>query len=208
MKKILFLTIGLIFSISINAQSPVMQGSILLDAGVGFPTGNILWDNGDLGENYTVNGGPFAFGGRFEYMLADDFGIGIDGNFVTTGYNYDAIDTFSVYDPVSDSFNDSIASNNYDLTTKRSRIMVRLNKHIVQNDQLDAYIGAGIGYKMVNRVSSTNGEVDAEQEEALIPVSFRLAFGARYFFTENLGAHIELGAWGGAPIQFGLALKF
>ena len=86
--------------------------------------------------------------------------------------------------------------------------MIRLNKHIVQNDQMDAYIGAGVGYRMINRVASTNGEPDSEQEEAVIPVAFRLAFGARFFFTDNLGAHIELGAWGGAPIQFGLALKF
>lgn len=210
MKKLLLIAgFGFIMSSSLFAQSPVMQGSMMIDAGIGWPTGNILWQNidGD-GDNYKVNGGPFAYGGRFEYMIADDFGIGIDGNFVRTGFNYDDIDTISVYDPVTQTYSDSTYSANYDLTTKRSRIMIRLNKHIVQNDQMDAYIGAGIGYRMVNRVTSTNGEPDSEQEEAVIPVAFRLAFGARFFFTENLGAHIELGAWGGAPIQFGLALKF
>ena len=83
--------------------------------------------------------------------------------------------------------------------------MLRMNKHIVQNDLVDAYVGAGVGYRYVNR--KVEG-IDDEQDGALIPVAFRLAFGARFFFTENLGAHVELGAWGGAPLQMGLSLKF
>ena len=208
-KLILIASFGLFMSTSLFAQTPVMKGSILVDGGIGWPTGNILYNTvSDGQENYKVNGGQFAYGGRVEYMLADDFGIALDGNFVKTGYNFDRVDTISVYDPVSMTYSDSISSNNYDYTAKKTRIMVRLNKHIVQNDNVDAYIGAGVGYRSVSRVSSTNDVVDAEQEEALIPVSFRLAFGARFFFTDNIGAHIELGAWGGSPIQLGLSFKF
>ena len=194
-KLLLILTIIAGTSFSASAQSPVMKGNILIDAGIGWPTGNVLWnDDGNDWQNYKVNGGPFAFGGRLEYMVADGFGIGLDGNYVTTGYNYDSY------------FNNTDSLVNSDLTTKRMRIMLRMNKHIVQNDLVDAYIGAGVGYRYVNRVST--GFIEVEQDGALVPVAFRLAFGARFFFTENLGAHVELGAWGGAPLQMGLSLKF
>ncbi len=194
-KLLLILTIIVGTTFSASAQSPVMKGNILIDAGIGWPTGNVLWnDDGNDWQNYKVNGGPFAFGGRLEYMVADGFGIGLDGNYVTTGYNYDSY------------FNNTDSLVNSDLTTKRMRIMLRMNKHIVQNDLVDAYIGAGVGYRYVNRVST--GFIEVEQDGALVPVAFRLAFGARFFFTENLGAHVELGAWGGAPLQMGLSLKF
>ena len=203
MKKLLLvLTIIAGTTFSASAQSPVMKGNILIDAGIGWPTGNLLWnDDGNDWQNYKVNGGPFAFGGRIEYMVADGFGIGLDGNYVTTGYNYDQ--EFTTFDQ---DFNDSTYSVNSDLTTKRMRVMIRMNKHIVQNDLVDAYIGAGVGYKYVSRVST--GLIEGDQDGALIPVAFRLAFGARFFFTENIGAHVELGAWGGAPLQLGLSFKF
>ena len=203
MKKLLLIAgFGFIMSSSLYAQSPVTQGSIMIDAGIGWPTGNILYNNGD-GDGYKVKGGPFAYGGRFEYMIAEDFGIGIDGNFVKTGFSYDT--TYTSYSVVTGQ--DSIVTDSYGLTNNRARIMIRLNKHIVQNDQMDAYIGAGVGYKMVNRTATTNGMDDAVQEGALIPLAVRLAFGVRFFFTENIGAHVELGAWGGAPVQFGLSIK-
>ena len=208
MKKLLLvLTIIAGTTFSASAQSPVMKGNILIDAGIGWPTGNVIFsEDGDgTWENYSRTGGPFAFGGRLEYMVADGFGIGLDGNYVTTGYSYDQVFTTQVYDPNTDTFSDSSYTENYGLTTKRMRVMLRMNKHIVQNDLVDAYIGAGVGYKYVNR--KLEG-LDDEQDGALLPVAFRLAFGARFFFTENIGAHVELGAWGGAPLQMGLSLKF
>ena len=210
MKKIFLIAgFGFIMSPSLFAQSPVMQGSILIDPYIGFPTSNSMWNNGGDGEdNYKVNGGQLSYGGRFEYMIADDFGIGIDANFVTCGYNFDQIDSISVYDPNTGTYSDSITSNNYDYTAKRTRIMVRINKHIVQTETVDAYIGVGAGYRLMSRVWQTNGVNDLEQEEALIPIACRLAIGARFYFTDNIGAHIELGALGGSVIQAGVAVKF
>lgn len=208
MKKLLLvLTIIAGTTFSASAQSPVMKGNILIDAGIGWPTGNVIFsDDGDgTWENYSRTGGPFAFGGRLEYMVADGFGIGLDGNYVTTGYSYDQEFTTQVFDPNTGNFSDSSYTENYGLTTKRMRVMLRMNKHIVQNDLVDAYIGAGFGYKYVNR--KVEG-IEDEQDGALLPVAFRLAFGARFFFTENIGAHVELGAWGGAPLQMGLSFKF
>ncbi len=211
MKKILLITgLGLILSTGLNAQSPVMQGSILLDPYIGFPTSNALYNNAEDANwtNYKVNGGQLSFGGRFEYMIADDLGIGIDGNFVTCGYNYDNLDTMSIYDPNTGTYSDSISAYNYDYTAKRARVMVRINKHIVQTETVDAYIGIGAGYRFINRTWQRDGVDDLTQEEALIPIACRLGIGARFYFTENIGAHIELGALGGSVIQAGVAVKF
>lgn len=207
MKKfLLILTIIVGTTFYASAQSPVMKGNILIDAGIGWPTGNVIFSDEGNGawDNYSRTGGPFAFGGRLEYMVADGFSIGLDGNYVTTGYSYDITDTAQVFDPNTGNYSDSSYTENFGLTTKRMRVMLRMNKHIVQNDLVDAYIGAGVGYRYVNR--KLEG-IDDEQDGALIPVAFRLAFGARFFFTENIGAHVELGAWGGAPLQMGLSFK-
>ena len=42
----------------------------------------------------------------------------------------------------------------------------------------------------------------------LVPISFRIAVGAKLYFTQNIGAHVELGAFGGGLLQAGLSVKF
>jgi hypothetical protein len=99
---------------------------------------------------------------------------------------------------------------NIDYKSKKLRAMARLNYHFVQNDRLDAYAGFAGGYKNVNRSIATNDTNydDGSINGALIPVSFRIAVGTRIYFTDNIGGMIELGAGGGALLQFGLSAKF
>jgi len=202
-KKILLFSFGLMISTITIAQTPVMTGNILFDPYFGIPTGNVLWNNGS-GENYKVKGGQFAYGGRLEYMIADDLGIGVDVNYVKTGYSYD-LDSLT-YNNTTGQFDTTSAL--YDYTAQKTRIMVRINKHFVQTDNVDAYFGAAAGYRLVSRTTTFGGEPVTDQDEALIPVAFRLALGARFYFTQNIGAHIELGAFGGQIIEAGLAFKF
>ena len=206
-KKILLFSLGLMISTVTIAQTPVMTGNILFDPYFGIPTGNVLWNNGD-GDNYKVNGGQFAYGGRLEYMIADDLGIGVDVNYVKTGYSYDSLSVTSTYNATTGQYDYDSTSGLYDYTAQKTRIMIRINKHFVQTDNVDAYFGAAAGYRLVSRAYSFAGNPLAEQDEALIPVAFRLALGARFYFTQNIGAHVELGAFGGQVIQAGLALKF
>lgn len=206
-KKILLFSLGLMISTITIAQTPVMTGNILFDPYFGIPTGNILWNNGS-GDNYKVNGGQFAYGGRLEYMIADDLGIGVDVNYVKTGYSYDSLSVTSTYNATTGQYDIDSTSGLYDYTAQKTRIMIRINKHFVQTDNVDAYFGAAAGYRLVSRAYSFAGNPLAEQDEALIPVAFRLALGARFYFTQNIGAHVELGAFGGQIIQAGLALKF
>ncbi len=205
-KKLLLFGLAILTSTISIAQTPVTVGSNLIDPYIGFPTSNVIWDNGTE-LNYKINGGHLSYGARAEYMIAGDIGIGFDVNYVRCGYNYDVDSTYSTYNGLTGTFEDSTARDNYDYLAQRTRLMVRINKHFVQTDKVDAYIGVGAGYKVTKRDWKTNGVATLEQEEALIPIACRIAIGARLYFTQNIGAHIELGAFGGGIIQAGVAVK-
>jgi hypothetical protein len=154
-----------------------------------------------------------SYGGRLEYMIADKVGIGADINYEVSGFSFDYTDY--QYDAsgaiiyVNGDPQYRIYTGEY--TAKKLRAMFRLNYHFFQSDRVDVYSGFAAGYKSVKREftsspsnSSTNGSMD----KALIPVTGRLAIGTKIYFTRNIGAHVELGVFGGGLIQFGLSAKF
>jgi len=206
MKKILFL-MGAVLTISTSsfAQTPVGQGNVIIDPYVGFMQSNIMRSEpSDVNEitNWKLNGGQMAYGGRVEYMVADNFGIGVDVNYVKSGSQYDYLGTDSL---------GATTSYHWDYTATKLRAMLRMNYHFVSNDRVDAYTGFAIGYKHLNRtwtIEDPNDSSDLEQDKALIPMAARLALGTRIYFTDNIGMMIELGLGGGTPIQIGLSAKF
>jgi opacity protein-like surface antigen len=213
MKK-LFTILALVFVGNSFAQTVVGQGNFVLDPYIGFPQTNSIRQAPDNSINYKLNGGLLSYGLRFEYMLADNFGIGADVNYVISGANYDYRDTNLVYNESTNNYDPVIGIYNYDYTAKKLRMMVRMNYHFVQNERVDAYAGFGAGYRTVSRSWSTTNSMDNEnpfsldQEKALIPIALRVAIGTRIYFTDNIGAMIELGAGGGALLQFGISAKF
>lgn len=210
MKKVLtLLGVTIVASLSFNntAVAQVQQGNVIIDPYVGLPTRNIIWgileDGSSDSDGYNTVGPPISFGGRVEFMAADNFGIGVDVNYVISGFQYNVDD---YYDEVTDETYDA----NYKYNANILRAMLRLNYHFVQTSEVDAYFGVGAGYRNVKR--SVSYEFDGvEREDAtnvtLIPVAFRLAFGGRYYFTDNIGANFELGLLGGSPIQVGVSIK-
>jgi hypothetical protein len=214
MKKILTIITAALLSSTLNAQTTVEQGNFIIDPYVGVPNwaNAVLYNNVEPDanqsniQNYKVNGSMLSYGGRFEYMVADNMGVGADVNYEVSGFNYD-------YDAVTgyDGFGNPIyATYNVDYTAKKLRVMARLNYHFVQNDRVDAYAGFAGGYKNVNRLSTTNepGFDDSSLDGALVPIALRLSIGTRIYFTNNIGGMIELGAFGGALLQFGISAKF
>ena len=215
MKKIFTILGAAIFSVSsVNAQIPVEQGNFIIDVYAGIPNwaNSILYNNVDPDatqtdvRNYKLNGGLLSYGGRFEYMLADNFGVGVDVNYEVSGFNYDY--TGQVYNDVTMQYENR--NYNVDYKAKKLRAMARLNYHFVQNERLDAYAGFAGGYKNVNRVFTTDDSNNSGDTftGALVPVAFRISLGTRIYFTNNIGGMIELGAGGGALLQFGLSAKF
>jgi opacity protein-like surface antigen len=205
MKKKLVIAItavGFLFG-SNSATAQVEQGSFLIDAYVGAPTGNVWFRTESTQLDFTTVGSPVSFGGRLEYMVADNFGIGVDVNYATTGYNY-TIEGGGAYDTTSMTYNDAIQG----YTAKKLRAMLRLNYHFVQTEALDVYVGFGAGYKSAKREFTIDSEVENGLEiGTLIPVAVRLSLGGRYYFHPNIGVNFELGLGGGGILQAGLAIK-
>lgn len=216
MKKLFTLIVAVLVSAStLNAQVPVEQGNFIIDPYIGIPNwaNSIVYSeyrgNNTTVRNYKVNGSMLSYGGRFEYMLADNMGAGLDVGFEVSGFNFDY--DSSVYNNTTGNY-DTVAFN-LDYTAKKTRVMARLNYHFVQNDRIDVYAGFAGGYKHVNRSAiitnySNNVKKDGEITGALVPIAFRIAIGTRVYITDNIGAMMELGAGGGGLVQFGLSFKF
>lgn len=211
-KLLLFIALTTLCT-SAFSQTQVQQGNVIIDPYIGIPNwaNSILYndqnntDVSDLITDYKVNGGALSYGGRVEYMVADDFGVGVDINYEVSGYNYNQLG--SVYNETTMTWTD--VKYNYDYKAKKLRAMFRLNYHFVQNDRVDAYTGFAGGYKHVTRASTSDDPnyISDELNGALVPVAFRLAIGTRIYFSQNIGAHIELGAFGGGLLQFGVTFK-
>lgn len=221
MKKFLLFMGAVALSATAISQTQVSQGDFIIDPYIGAPNwaNSTLYNEPDVwapstATDYKLNGGMISFGGRVEYMLADDFGIGVDLNYEISGYNFNNYD--SIYNSTTGTYSDP-QKYNYDYKAKKFRAMVRLNYHIVQNERVDAYTAFAAGYKGVKRdriSDDTSWDPDNDSSilggssnGAVFPISFRLAAGARIYFTDNIGAHIELGLFGGSIIQFGVSVK-
>ncbi len=190
--------LGSTFNFSAKAQV-VEEGTVLIDGYYGFPN---LWTavlKAAYAENpgaYGVGIGTFGpVGGRLEFMLSDKVGLGIDIHSATS----------------SVSWSDSSSATNYTykVSANRLRICPRINVHFGSSDKLDFYGAFGIGYKNTNLKFTTTDPnyVEDKASISLAPVTWRAAIGIRYFFTDNIGAGLEMGL-GGVLATGGLAIKF
>ena len=226
MKKLLLIAgFGFIVSSSLFAQA-VQQGSIITDLYIGGPNMKNIntYNDADLSfvdalvpfttsqmidGSFKTLGGPLSYGGRVEYLLSDKFGIGADVNYMKSGFEAQVAD--SLYNSQTMQY-DSVSIYNVGKTKATTRAMVRLTYHFIQNDKVDAYSAFAGGLKMVNRQivnDSPYGNDDALLgEDALVPISLRIAVGTRIYFTENIGMNIELGLLGGSILQGGISVKF
>lgn len=213
MKKVLFtLTLaGLaLFGSSNKAVAQVEQGNILIDLYYGFPNSSkSLYKTFDENEGFEAKGfGPLGI--RGSYMVADNFGVGVEVNYVAGGAIY--TETETVTNP------NTLATTTEEYSIEREvtklRLMARLDYHFVQTSVVDAYVGFGAGYKAKNTTWTTNepGGIVEELEggflEGAFPVAMRVAVGTRFFFTDNIGINVELGLGGGPLLGGGLSLKF
>lgn len=216
MKKILF--IGALFASALtmssmaNAQA-LSQGNIVVDAYYGFPNlgksfYKSLEDASNI-EGYKAKGlGPM--GVRAEYMVSDRIGLGIDLIYNSNRITYTQID--STYDGNTDTY--QVTRNESERLMQRLRVQARINFHFeIDNPDLDAYFGVGAGTNNRFRKYWENGvEVNdtytsGASNLTLVPVSFRLCTGLRYYFTENVGVNMEIGL-GGPLVSGGVSLKF
>lgn len=213
MKKMIFAAVaafGMLFGAQFSATAQVEEGSIIIDPYIGAPTINIWWKNlVDLDQaNSSTVGPPIGFGGRFSYLVSDNFGIGLDVNYVKSGYEFtDVCLGCGDWDTTSMSYADVEQTTRFESDVLR--IMIRMDYHFVQTENLDVYLGVGAGYKYAKRVGYLDGVVNGNigWTGAAIPVATRVGIGMRYYFIPNLGLHLELGAGGGQLIEGGISVK-
>ncbi|MBL0938995.1 MAG: hypothetical protein IBJ03_08875 [Gemmatimonadaceae bacterium] len=159
------------------SQSEAQLPKGYTDIGVVAGLGNI----GDAG---------IAPGFRFERIIKDlpDLGGGTLGIGVGVGYY---------------SWSDRFLGSSWDVSYMP--IGATGNYHFkLSNKKLDAFLGLGLGYQVINcDYSGAGGSVDLCDNSA---VYFIGRAGGRYFFKPNMSAYADLGA-GDATINVGVTFK-
>ncbi|MDF2451109.1 MAG: hypothetical protein K0S26_613, partial [Bacteroidota bacterium] len=146
-------------------------------------------------------------GGRFEYMVNDIIGLGLEYTYASVTAKY--IETHSVYNYSTNQY--ETQNDYYTLGFNKQRVLGKINIHFATTKNLDPYATGGIGYKLTNVYSNNIDDQEAVNNVSntmnIIPVAFRLGIGMRYYFIKNMGVGIEAGL-GGPAVQIGLSGKF
>lgn len=205
-KVVMFFALLFVAGLANKAEAQcIHQGTIINDNFYGFPNfGKTIYQSLEgEGTNFKATGyGPF--GSRVEYMVADNFGIGIEFNMLGNGATFQ--DTVSVYQDTA------WVTNTYDYEYKHTkwRFMARMSYHFVVTDMVDSYVAFGAGYKKdtYDFISNDPNGSDNFAVSGLIPFSARIAVGMRMFFTPWAGINFEIGAGGGPLVAAGASFKF
>jgi hypothetical protein len=219
-KKIVFISLSILaFQIQIKGQTTpgqkefcVNQGDFIVDAFYGYPyvLGNAIKEAFKSSNNNSINNTNVIsvtnlnhIGAKFEYMVTEDIGIGLEYTFAGVYMQYYDINTNS---------NGLTIAGYYNASLTKQRILGRVNFHYATTAHFDPYACIGAGYKK-SVLKTTNPydnySVDAFNTGILnaFPVSFRLGVGVRYFFNDYIGLNIE-GGIGGPSVQGGVTVKF
>lgn len=170
----------------------IEKGTIIIDAFYGFPyfNGTLLKAAylDSLGNNNQVRN-LNHFGGKFEIMLTDKMGVGLEGTWASATVRYKG-NYGQIYTAGIDKF----------------RILAKMNFHFATSEKVDPYLTWGFGYKNTKVYTNEPGAVN-DVVLNIVPVAFRIGIGMRYFFTDVIGVNAEVGL-GGPMMQGGLSLKF
>jgi hypothetical protein len=196
MKKFTKCTLAVALGIFLAAPSMFAQsfekGNVIITAGYGFGNlSKVLFKAYADNTGYKASSIGPAFG-KVEFAVSDKVGIGLNFAHIGVDANYQ--------------INDNYQGN---ISFKNTSVLGRINLHFANSEKLDAYWGAGLGYRFGRWKHTDNDpgtEVDGEIP-SIIPFGFETTVGVRYFFIPNLGVYAELGI-AKAPIQFGLSAKF
>lgn len=184
MKKNLILTAAVLcIALTANAQNTFNKGDKVLNFGIGF--GNALYS----GSGYTSKVPPIS--ASFEMGIVDNLfdeksSIGVGGYMGYTSAKWEYYDWGYKYTDII--------------------IGVRGAFHYQLVDKMDTYTGLLIGYDIVSaKEFGTASGYDYSSSTSGLTWSYFL--GARYYFTDNIGAMAEVG-FGIAYLNLGVTLKF
>jgi len=213
MKRFLF-AIFLVASSTSFGQD--LAGTIVVEPMFGLPNAGRTYltfvQIFEFDENFEVTGSPLQIGGKVEYIVTDNIGVGFEANYEKCGYNRTIPD--ATYNPITGVYSDKLVV----WSQEKLRLMGRFMFHFGNFDRVDLYTGAGIGYTQ-NRQQNPDNELDDPFDYNLLfipklidnvtsPLSARIYFGSRFLFSDNIGMTTEVGLGGGAILQIGLLARF
>jgi hypothetical protein len=194
MKKFKFILVLLLLGLSTggvfaqtwyDTYAPGIDNSrFFINAGIGF---------GVLASGYDIGIPPISVSADFK--LPVDFPITV-GPLVALS---------------SQTYSWSLGSYGYEFTYTHFAIGARGMYHFNLLRNLDTYAGLVLGYVISSGKAEYTGDWGNVGKTDPVNLSYFLwgaNIGARYFFTNNIGAYLELGYSGLQVVSFGLALKF
>lgn len=200
MKKFLLSSLAgitMLFSADQAKSQALSQGDKAIDVYYGvFSISRSLINEGAINTRFF---GPI--GAQFEYLASDKMGVGVDFNYTSISWEEERTVT------------DSIAGTTKIYTDKVARTVIRFmprfNIHFGSSESFDGYFGVAAGYRQATyKYTTDDPNYEDETIDGIIPFALRVCVGARYYFTDNIGANMEMGFGGGALINAGLSFKF
>jgi hypothetical protein len=150
-------------------------------------------------DKFSVNG-TGTYEGSYEYMINDEFGLGLEGSYSKTT----AFLTQLSYTVDGKSY-----KNDFWLDMEFKRVFVRAAYHFSKAEKFDAYAFIGAGYRskkmtlhsdnaLLNLYEVLGGEVSVKIGA---PFGVKPGIGLRYFFIRNMALSVEIA--GGTPLICG-----
>jgi hypothetical protein len=206
-KKHLHSVFFILFLVHFSFCQAVQKGTFINDPYIGGPNfGKQVIAVSTLGKVDASGIGPLGL--RMEFLISDRVGVTFDGIFNSAAAKYRYTPDIIVNDDGMTVPNNKEYS--YSIQLNSLRIQFGMNYHFdFFGDNSDFFLGFGGGTDnvQVNFSSTEPNFVGSLKPPILIlPFSLRLRVGTRYYFSEFLGANLEIGL-GGPFISGGLSFR-
>jgi outer membrane protein W len=206
MKKLFFSAMLLVAaSASVKAQDDMAfnEGQSSLSLGYGFlsPYKSLFklssfFPTTGVTEKFSALG---PIGVTYEYGVSSKFSVGAQVAYSTMK------NVVTEKDGIS-------AGKDYIETQKLNQLSVifRGNYHFGKGPKFDPYAGLGLGYGNFKYTVSDNDPSNTFNLGLSVPGAFGITgqLGAKYYFSDNIGAYAEVGYLAGSFAQVGVSFKF
>jgi hypothetical protein len=192
MKKIILFSFALILGLATQTQA--QNDDFRMNAGLSLNytfTGTALNTAIKAAETTTTGFEKESFPSlqlTFDYGLTKWFSIGVAASYQNIGFDF-------VGNTFLDSLNNQVIED-YSVGFSRTTVALRPLFHYANNDRLDLYSGLRIQYFSRGFNNDSNDPATAENFEGFTDESKFgvgiVAFGARYYVTENIGIGTEI----------------
>ena len=192
MKKIILFSFALILGLATQTQA--QNDDYRMNAAISLNytfTGDALNTAVNLAESTSTGVDKKGFPSiqaSFDYGLTKWFSIGIAASYQNIGYDFSG-------NSFVDSLNNEIVED-YSVDFSRTTVALRPLFHYANNDKLDLYSGLRIQYfsrsfDNTSKDPGTSSTFTEFSDDSKIGVGI-VAFGARYYITDNIGLGTEI----------------